>query len=241
MRQKIVFVMAVVLVVSAFVSGGAWAYTEEDVSGGGTISGTITFAGSPPAPMKLEITKDEKVCGKEAKFNEGLVVSSSKGIMNAVVSLTDIKKGKKLALLDATEAVDQRGCQFRPHVSLTPAGSKLKILNNDGLLHNFHTHGTKNPSTNKAMPKFKKKMNVKFAEPEVVKITCDAHSWMNGWVVVAEHPYYSVTDDKGAFTLSDVPPGTYQLQVWHETLGTMTKQVDVKSGADTKVDVALGK
>lgn len=221
---------------------GGMAYEGVEVKDGGTISGTITFAGSPPAPQKLEVTKDQQVCGTEAKFSEELVVSANKGLKNAVVSLVDIKKGNPLAQASFNKPVlDQNGCAFKPHVVLVPAGGKLTILNNDGVLHNFHTFSSKNASINRAQPKFRKKMGAEFEQPEIVKVACDAHSWMQGWIVVAGHPYYAVTDASGKFKLESVPPDTYQLQVWHETLGEMTREVTVKAKEDSSITVEMKK
>jgi hypothetical protein len=68
---------------------------------------------------------------------------------------------------------------------------------------------------------------VTFAEPELVTITCDLHSWMKSWVVVAEHPYYAVTDAAGAYRIAGVPPGRYRLRMWHEVLGELAREVEV--------------
>lgn len=229
-----------IIAVLLFPAGGT-AYDGVEVKNGGSIGGTIKFAGNPPAPKKLKVTKDQAVCGKEAKFSEELLVSADKGLKNAVVSLADIKQGKSLAQANFESVLDQNGCVFKPHVTLVPAGGKLKILNSDGVLHNFHTFSRKNRSINKAQPKFRKKMTAKFEQPEIVKVACDAHSWMQGWIVVAEHPYYAVTDASGKFALKDVPPGTYQLQVWHESLGKQTKEVTVKANQDVGVSIEMKK
>jgi hypothetical protein len=64
---------------------------------------------------------------------------------------------------------------------------------------------------------------------------------MLGWIVVSDHPYVAVTDEKGEFTLKDVPPGQYKLEIWHETLGKSTKEVTVKPKEETKVQIELAK
>lgn len=80
------------------------------------------------------------------------------------------------------------------------------MLNNDGILHNIHTRSEINDEINKAQPKFLKRMKLSFEKPEFVKITCDVHNWMQAWIVVAEHPYYVVTDESGKFELTDRYP-----------------------------------
>lgn len=234
--------MVAVTVVAGFFLGTAveaLAYEGGEVKDGGTITGTIKFAGPPPARKDLPVTKDKEVCEKKKHLSWDLVVGPQKGIENAVVSLIDVNKGEKWAITKAT--LDQNGCEYTPHVVVVPAGSTLDILNSDGILHNIHTYSKANPTINKAQPKFKKVLNATFAKPEIVKVTCDAHSWMLGWLVVSDHPYVAVTNDKGEFTLSNVPPGNYKLEVWQETLGKKAQDVTVKSKQETKLTIELAK
>lgn len=215
------------------------AYEGSEVKDGGTITGTIKFAGSRPVRKKLRVTKDRDVCEKKQHLSWDLVVGPRKGVTNAVVRLIDVKKGKKWASTKAT--LDQKSCEYTPHVVVVPAGGTLNILNSDGILHNIHTYGKVNATINRAQPKFKKVLPVRFKKPEIVKVTCDAHSWMLGWLVVSNHPYVAVTNDKGEFMLSDVPPGNYQLEVWHETLGTKVQDVTVKAKGEVKFSIVLAK
>lgn len=80
---------------------------------------------------------------------------------------------------------------------------------------------------------------VQFKTPEIIRVECDLHSWMRAWVVVAEHPYYAVTDEQGAFTLGNVPAGRHTLEVRHETLGTVTKEVTVTGTGVTTVTLEM--
>ena len=228
--------IALVVGVSLPVASIAFGYSAGAVSNGGSISGTITFAGDAPAPTPIEATKDAKVCGKTQKFEESLVVGDNKGVKNVVVSITGIESGKDF---DAGDKLDQKECVYTPHIVLTPAGENLEILNNDGILHNIHTYSEANPAFNQAQPKFKKKLKKKFDKPEYVKVTCDAHNWMTGWIVVMDHPYYAVTDASGNFSMSDVPAGEYEVKIWHETLGETTQKVTVEAGGDASVSAEL--
>jgi plastocyanin len=229
------------LVLAALAMGwcvsSAYAYDAGPVANGGSISGTVKFQGSAPAPKPLEVTKDKEVCGQHEIMNEDLIVSGDGGLENAVVSITNITKGKAF---DKTDPVlDQQGCKYIPHVLLVPAGATVKINNDDGILHNIHTYSTKNPPINRAQPKFKKTMEEKFDQPEVVKLTCDAHGWMQGWMVVEDTPYYAKTDASGKFKLTDVPAGEYELKVWHGKLGEKTAKVTVPAGGDATVNFEL--
>jgi hypothetical protein len=133
--------------------------------------------------------------------------------------------------------VDQHGCKFTPHVVVMTPG-EIEIKNSDDILHNIHTYSTANPAINKAQPKFKKTMTEKFEKPEMIKLTCDVHSWMLGWVAVVPG-VAAVTDNNGVAKLENVPAGKQKIEVWHETLGKQEKEVDVKAGQTTKVSFEM--
>jgi hypothetical protein len=203
--------------------------------GGGTIEATVTYAGAPVVE-KLKVNKDTEKCGTEAVI-EKVVVGGNKGLANAVVSVPGAKGG---APKTVKTVVDQHGCKFVPHVSaMTPGEMDLK--NSDDILHNIHTYSTANPSINKAQPKFKKVMSEKFEKPEFIKLTCDVHSWMLGWVAVMPNPFFGVTDASGNAKIENVPAGKYTVEAWHETLGKQTKEVEVKAGQSTKVAIEMKK
>ena len=202
--------------------------------GGGTIEASVTYAGAPQIET-LKINKDTQQCGTEAKI-EKVVVGGNKGLANAVVSLA----GMKGAPTAKKAEVDQHGCKFVPRVvAMTPG--EIEIKNSDGILHNIHTYSTANSSINKAQPKFKKVMTEKFEKPEIIKLTCDVHSWMLGWVAVMPHPFFGVTDASGATKIENVPAGKHTVEVWHETLGRQTKEVEVKAGQVAKVSIEMKK
>lgn len=217
----------------ALPAAGMAAYEGGDVKDGGTISGTVKFKGTAPAPKKLDVGKDKEVCAKSPKTDPTLIVNSG-NLVNAVVTITDIKKGKKMEVAKVT--LDQNGCEYHPHVLAFPAGSTVEVVNPDGILHNVHSYSKVNSPFNMAQPKFKKTLQVKIEKPETVSVKCDVHGWMSGWLVATENPYFSVTDNSGSFKLTDVPPGTYTVEVWHETLGKSSQKVTVKAKEEAKVN-----
>ena len=237
MKKVISFALAFVVMLVLPLSGLS-AYEGGAVTDGGTISGVVKFKGTAPAPKKLEVTKDKEVCGKTAKSDASLIVSGG-NLVNAVAHITDIKKGKKMEPQKVT--LDQNGCEYKPHVLAFVAGSTVEVLNPDGILHNIHSYSKVNTPFNTAQPKFKKSLTQKIEKPEVINIKCDVHGWMSGWLFVAENPYFSVTDDKGSFKLTDVPPGTYNVEVWHETLGKVSQKVTVKAKEEAKVTFEMAK
>ncbi len=215
------------------------AYKSITVKNGGTITGVVTFKETPPAPQPIKVDKDKKVCGTTPMVSQALVVGKKKGIQNAVVRLTDITTGKPLPT--KTVILDQKNCRFHPHVLMVPAGGSVEVVNDDPLTHNIHTFSFENAQVNQAQPKGSPKLTIKPTIPETIKVQCDIHKWMEGWIIVAAHPYYILTDTNGKFTLTNVPPGTYTLEIWHETLGLVNQTVTVKAQKSVNVSVTLPK
>jgi plastocyanin len=230
-------------IIALMVAVTAHAYEAGPVSDGGTVAGTIRYAGLPPSRGTLAVTKDVAVCGQTAKLAAELVVGADGGLRNAVVRLRNIVAGKPFGA--ASPTLDQRGCEYAPHVVLVPVGRPLTILNPDGILHNIRTAGQPpateiNRPRNRAQPKFKTSMTEVFEQPEFIRVSCDVHRWMQAWIVVEAHPYYAVTDAAGHFALSEVPAGTYELSIWHETLGETVRPVTVSPGGRAEIDATLG-
>ncbi|MGH7766897.1 MAG: hypothetical protein ACREQP_05535, partial [Candidatus Binatia bacterium] len=156
-----------------------------------TLKGTVRYAGAPQEKKKLSVTIDQYVCGKD-KEAEDLVVSSTNGIRYAVVSLQTPPPGAKWEANLPSVKMDQKQCAFVPRVVVVPVGGTVDFLNSDRLLHNVRGGGKENASFNRAQP-HARTISIVFKKPEVLRVECDLHSWMRGWVVVAEHPFYAVT------------------------------------------------
>jgi hypothetical protein len=226
MRRALMAFAAITLVAGA----AMWCVSIAGAQGGGTLEIEVKYGGAAQIE-KLKVNKDTEKCGTEAVI-EKVVVGGNKGLANAVVSVPGAKGATK-----AKAVLDQHGCKFVPHVLVMQPG-ELEVKNSDDILHNLHTYSTANPSINKAQPKFKKTMTEKLEKAEFVKVTCDVHSWMLGWVAVVPG-LAGVTDKDGVAKIENVPAGKQKVEVWHETLGKQEKDVDVKAGQVTKVSFEM--
>ena len=218
-------------------------YKAKAVNNGGTISGVVKFEGDMPEKKKLEITKDEAVCGADPKFDESLVVGEGNALKNTIVYLIDISEGKDFDK-DAKVEIDQKGCKFTPHVQIVPLDTRLFMLNSDKIMHNVHIFSKINKGVNKPQPKTRRRMPLKAVKKAEgpVEVKCDIHGWMSAWIAYVPHPYFAVTNEKGEFTLEDVPAGEYKLGYWHEACGTNSKApvaVTVEAGGAVTQDFTL--
>jgi plastocyanin len=202
----------------------------------GSIKGAVVVTGPIPAQKKVDVTIDQYVCGTEKDAGD-LLLSPRKELKNAVVWLENPPPGAAPAPAAKVE-IDQNGCVFVPRVVVVPAGGTIDFLNSDRLLHNIHATPKLNVSFNRTQPK-DRTIPVTFAKPEIVRINCDLHSWMIGWVVVAAHPYYAITGADGQFSFDNLPPGKYDLHIWHERLGTVEASAIVGDQQPARVTVEM--
>jgi len=206
------------------------------VAAAGEIQGRVVLNSAPPAANKIAVTIDQYVCGNEKDAGD-LVVTEAREIRNVVVWLESAPPGVPAAA-PPTAQMDQKECVFAPRVVLVPASGTVEFLNSDRLLHNLHSAPKNNPPFNRTQPRGRT-IPITFAKPEIIRVDCDLHSWMRGWVVVADHPFYALSDDKGRFRLANVPPGSHTLHFWHERLGRSSQTITVADGA-TPVTIELG-
>jgi plastocyanin len=196
-----------------------------------SVSGTVTFAGKPPALKPLSMDADP-ACAKKHSGpvpNEMLVLGNGSTMGNIMVFVSKgLPAGKTYPAPKTPVVMDQKGCVYVPHVMGIQVGQPYKILNSDGILHNVHTLPKVNKAFNRAMPANLKEVTTQFEREEAIFHTkCDVHPWMSAYVGVFNHPFYSVTGTDGKFTISGLDPGTYEITAWHEKLGTQTASITV--------------
>jgi len=206
----------------------AWAYEEGPVTGGATIDGKVVFNGAVPT-RKIIPNKDVEVCGGPRE--EPLIeVGPDKGVQNAVVYLVEVAKGKAWPAGGKTPELDNRKCRFEPEVQVIRAGP-LVVVNDDPVLHNTHGYYGKRTAFNMALPNQGQRIPTELTRPGTVRIDCDAHGWMEGWIYVVDNPYYAITGADGKFSITDVPPGNYTLVAIQSLTGPVQQSVTVTSGS----------
>ena len=218
LRQIKMVILLIVLLAMAEAAVAQGGYQVVSVANAGTISGVVKWSGPQPAVVTLPINKDAEVCDPESHKRrdlQRLVISSEGGVANTVVFLKDISSGKAMDIPEARRFLDQKRCAYEPHILVVPQNSTLQMKSSDPVLHTIHMDGA--ATFNLPFP-FENRVTAR-AMPNVglVNLKCNGgHVWMNAELLVVPHPYYAVTDESGKFTLTEVPPGQYELVAWHE-------------------------
>jgi plastocyanin len=200
-----------------------------DAATAGNIAGRITFTGTAPKPAVVRMDSDPNcVQPGVTATDETVVVGSDGSLQNVFVYVKDGLGNLRFPVPAQPVVLDQKGCHYVPHVLGAQVGQTVEIVNSDPTLHNVHAVPTANQEFNTGQPLPGMKHTHQFSTREVmVPFKCDVHPWMHAWIGVLDHPYYAVTGADGSFSLKGLPPGTYTIEAWHETLGTQTQSVTI--------------
>jgi hypothetical protein len=215
------------------------AYEAVTVTNGGSIKGKVVFPGTAPPKRKIIPTKDRETCGGTREIDQ-IVLGPDKGVVEAIVYLKDVAKGKPWPKAAKPPEIDNLKCDFQPHVQVMPTGDVV-IVNSDPVLHNTKSFFGRVPVFNIALPNQGQRITRSVKRTGLMRIECDAHGWMLGWAYVADSPYFAITGKDGTFTISDIPPGDYTLVAWQEFTGATEVPVTVKAKEATSVEVELKK
>jgi plastocyanin len=213
-------------------------YQVIDVSDGGSIGGTITVSGAIPALPRRQINKDPSVCGAGNRASQQLEVSPQGGLRNVVMIVEGVKRGKALPEGQSAQ-IDQKNCEYSPHVQVLPLNTELAIANSDPVLHNYHLYRNDETLFNVAQAVQGQVNRHILDQPGFIYAECDVHGWMQAHVAVVENPYYAVTDENGKFSIADLPAGSYTVRIWHEYLGEQTRNVTVSANTETALNLDL--
>jgi plastocyanin len=193
-----------------------------------TISGVVIFEGIAPKGKKLNLPA---ACAKNFKgepYSNEVMVNNGK-VQNVLVRVVSGLEGKTFSDIPSEEVeLDQRGCIYTPRVVGARVGQKVTFINSDPVFHNVRAVTVVNQKFNMAMPHKDQRETKVFTKPEVfLQAKCSVHPWMGAYVAVMDHPYFSVTNASGEFTIKNLPPGKYTLEAWHEVFGTQKQEITV--------------
>jgi plastocyanin len=210
----------------------------------GNLTGSVKYEGKVPNLKPIDMAADPacaKKHGAKPQANEALVLGSGNSLGNVLVYVkSGLPAGKTYPAPKTPVTMDQKGCHYIPHVMGVMVGQPFRVLNSDGLLHNVHALPKVNKQFNMAMPANRTEATETFTKAEgVFTIKCDVHPWMNAFVGVFAHPFFAVTKPDGQFSIAGLPAGAYEIEAWHEKLGTKTGKVTVGADGSGKVDFSF--
>jgi hypothetical protein len=207
----------------------------------GTITGEVKFVDSLPKLVPIKITKDQDYCG-ETLLNETYLVEAAGGLKNVVVFVESAPNGKA-ADPQKENFLYNDGCRYAPRVLAFQKGERLRVRSHDPKLHIPHGYLGERTVFNLSLP-FKNTTidaTAKIREAGMMKVVCDTHAWMLGFVHVFDHPFFAVTNEQGVFSIPDLPPGSYVLKAWHEDGGIRSQEITVPDTGDVRVSFEFGR
>ncbi len=245
MKRWLLLVLILTLVLPASAFAKRKKYEVVDVTNGGSIVGTIKAAemvADPVEKIETEVAEETQLCGTEFKMNK-YIISADLGVKNVIVALKKVAQGKAMPKQDLT--LDNKNCQFHPLVSIAYKGSQFVIHNSDPIFHNtslgLMMKGKRSTVYNLALPTQNATIKKPVRRTGMLSVKCDSHKWMRAYVYAAKNPYAAMTDAKGKFEITDIPPGKYEVMVWHEGFGEVVKTVEVKPGQATTLNHTFAK
>lgn len=188
--------------------------------------GILVMKGDPQA-------KDPAICAAADIPSDELVIdAATKGIANIFVYLPKATSiHPKLKESAVKEIVfDQKGCRFIPHALFARTDQTVLVKSADACAHNTHTYPIAGQPVNFILPPNERKgTGIANKVPERLPFTvkCDIHAWMKAHWLVLDHPYAAITDEKGKFTIADLPAGDYEFRVWQEKVGYVNRTLKV--------------
>jgi len=208
--------------------------------GSASVSGRVVLDVPPPRRETIRITEANcRHAQSEQPLTES-VVGNPDGTLRNVIVHVRLGLGDRVFAPPGPAILDQKGCVYVPHVIAVQANQLITFVNSDPTLHNVHAVTKVNPAFNVGMAVKGQKVSRFFPKPEVVKMKCDVHSWMQSFIGVFDNPFHSVTGDGGTFELKGLPAGTYEVEAWHETYGTRTLSVTLADGERKRIEFHFG-
>jgi len=205
--------------------------------GTGTIVGHVHYMGQTPVNPIIRMGADPRCnklyVGKRATA-QTFVVGADGAMANVLVNLDGSFPSTPVATTPVV--LNQKDCQYAPRVLGARIGQTLQVKNDDPTEHNVHSLSKAGNDFNTTQPINSMPFEFKLKAGEILRITCDNHTWMTAYIAIMDNPYYSVSGTDGSFTIANVPAGKQTVKAWHEVMGMQTQMVDVQPGKMTNVD-----
>jgi len=202
----------------------------------GVLEGQVLFEGSTiPRSTRVENTTDPEDCGTIQSLGNIIISSRNQGIKNVIVALNDVPLPQDYSPQPVSFTLDNRDCQFQPHVAVVTTESSIEAVNSDPIFHSVHWYGFSN--LNQALGPHQSKLVQTVKRPGYVIVKCDVHGWMQAFLRVDNHSFHSVSAEDGTFRIENIPAGSYVLEVWHEYFGTQELTVNIKDDGFSRVTV----
>jgi plastocyanin len=187
-------------------------------------------------PIVIAILLLPGLSARAGELKGTVKATGAKNSADAVVYV-DAIAGKTFPAPSAHVKIDQKNLVFNPHVLPVLVGTTVDFLNSDAILHNVF-------SPDKCADKFNlgswpqgQTRSYTFKAPCVATLLCNVHPEMEGFVVVLPTPYFAVTDKTGAYTIKDVPDGSYTVKVWHPKLKETSRSVTVSGPTTAEFEI----
>ena len=217
----------------------------DDIKQPGRFHGTLSYGGPDIDPVEMAITKDFSICGEGSRPVQTMRVSESGHLREAVVHIRGVTQGKPWPKVFDTTKIYQIDCGFQPFVQIGKATADAEIFNYDPILHNIHAYevhkGIRREMFNFSQPKAGQVdfVPLRLRRGHLVTIDCNAHNWMAAWIYTSTNPYIAITSIDGKFEINDIPPGEYEVVVWHPVLGERSGPLSVAPNADLEFELTL--
>jgi len=208
--------------------------------GSAVIAGRVLYRGTPPPRRPVKMS--EAVCrhAGEGALSEDLIVNPDGSLRNVYLHLTSGLGDRVFAPPAQAAEMDQAGCVFVPHLLAVQTNQVILFKNSDPAVHNVRALAEKNRTFNISMSGQGRSVRRFFSQPEIVRVRCDIHAWMQAYIAVDSQPFHAVTGEDGRFALQGLPPGTYDLEAWHEKLGTSRQSITLAEGERRDVEFVFG-
>jgi plastocyanin len=210
-----------------------------DIPADSEVTGRVIFAGQPPSKHVIDMAADPE-CAKARTgpaLSEEVVIGPENALANVVVYLSDGLGNRSFDPPKEPAVIEQKGCQYYPHVVALEASQKIKVENDDATTHNIHPLPANNREWNQSQAQGVPPFEATFGREEVsIPVKCNIHPWMKGYIAVFKHPFFAVTGKDGKFFLKGLPAGEYTITAWQEKLGTLSQKVTVASSEVKNVE-----